>query len=172
MTATPGQAFLQFSIAKLEQLCGRIEICLSQLTDEQVWWRAGESLNAVGNLVLHLCGNVRQWIGSGVAAQPDTRLRDAEFAARDGASREDLGIMLRTTVTEALAILRALPEQRLLEAITVQGYRLTILEAVYHVVEHFSQHTGQILLLTKTLTGRELGFYRHLGTPSHSEKTP
>jgi uncharacterized damage-inducible protein DinB len=159
---TSDEIFLKFSTDKLEQLHGRIQDCLSRLTPEQIWTRGSENENAVGNLVLHLSGNVRQWIGSGVAGLPDYRQRDTEFDARGGKSCEELTELLRMRVVEAAAIIRAVPPARLTERITPQGHDVTVLEAIAHVVEHFSQHTGQIILLTKMLTGDDLGYYQHL----------
>jgi uncharacterized damage-inducible protein DinB len=165
--------FLDYSVKKLQQLTDRIATCLGQLTEEQVWARGSENENAVGNLVLHLCGNVRQWIISGVGQQPDTRERDREFAERGGVPVADLTARLRATVSEANAVIGGVTHQRLGERITVQKYEMPVLEAVYHVVEHFSGHTGQIIFATKMLTGTDLGFYRHLNTSAaHGRKTP
>jgi uncharacterized damage-inducible protein DinB len=159
---TSDEIFLKFSADKLEQLHARIQDCLARLTPEQIWTRNSENENAVGNLVLHLSGNVRQWIGSGVAGLPDNRQRDAEFDARGGKAPGELIELLRTRVGEAVGIVRELPCARLTERITPQGHDVTVLEAIAHVVEHFSQHTGQIILLTKMLTGEDLGYYQHL----------
>src|ERR1700720_1568964 len=160
------EAFLDYSARKLQQLGLRIETCLGALNQDQVWARAGDNENAVGNLVLHLSGNVRQWIVSGVGGQTDIRDRDAEFSAKGGASVADLAQRLRATVDEAVAVLKAVPEQRMRERIVVQKYEVTVLEAIYHVVEHFSMHTGQIIFATKMLTGSDLGFYQNLRTSS------
>jgi uncharacterized damage-inducible protein DinB len=156
------EIFADFSADKLKQLSSRIEDCLAKLTDEQIWTRESDNGNAAGNLVLHLCGNVRQWIGTGVGGAPDIRDRDSEFAARGDKSTSELTELLAKTVDEALPVLRSLNADRLAELITVQGYRVTVLEAVYHVVEHFAEHTGQIVLITKMATSADLGFYRHL----------
>jgi uncharacterized damage-inducible protein DinB len=163
--------FLDYSAIKLEQLSGRIATCLDSLSDDQIWLRSADNANAVGNLVLHLCGNVRQWIGSGVAGKPDTRMRDREFAARGGVSREDLKERLAGVIAEAAAIVRGLAEARLTERITIQGHDVSVMEAVYHVVEHFSGHTGQIIFQTKALTQKDFGFYSYLGK-SAAGKTP
>ena len=161
------EIFIRFSAEKLTELSGRIDECLSKLSYDQVWWRGAESQNAVGNLVLHLCGNLGQWIVSAVGGAPDTRRRDAEFAAKDGANVEELRQKLKHRVDEAAAVIRPLTAERLQERITVQKYNITVLEAVYHVVEHFSQHAGQIMYATKLLTGGDLGFYRHLSNPGN-----
>jgi uncharacterized damage-inducible protein DinB len=163
------QDFLNFSAAQLTQLSGRIQDCLGRLSGEQIWMRNTDNENSVGNLVLHLCGNVGQWIGSGVGGKPDTRQRDAEFAARGNA---ELRNRLDTAVSEAAAIIRNLPIARLPEKTTIQKYDVTLMEAIYHVVEHFAQHTGQIIFATKLLTGQDLGYYKHLNQPKHFETTP
>ena len=164
--------FLEYSARKLRQLCGRIEDCLGRLTEEQIWARGAENENAVGNLVLHLSGNVRQWIVAGVGGQPDIRQRDAEFAARGGATA-DFAERLRGTVAEAVRVIEGLAPERLPERLVVQGYDVTVLEAIYAVVEHFSGHTGQMVYATKMLTGEDLGYYRYLNTTApHGGKTP
>jgi uncharacterized damage-inducible protein DinB len=159
--------FLDFSCRKLEQMAARIAECVASLTEEQIWARWSESSNAVGNLVLHLSGNVRQWLVSGVGGLPDVRLRDAEFTALSG----DLGV-LQDTVREAVAVLRRLPLERLGQRVVIQGFDLTVLEAVYHVVEHFSGHTFQIILLTKAHTERGFDFYGYLRGDDHAGETP
>jgi len=164
--------FIAFSAEKLEQLCGRIEDCLGRLSEEQVWMRNTANENAVGNLVLHLCGNVTQWIGTGVAGRPDQRQRDGEFAARGDVQPAELAARIRAVVEDAAAVIRSLTPERLTERTEVQQYNITVLEAVYHVVEHFSMHAGQILFATKLLTGRDLGYYRHLSAPAHKETLP
>jgi uncharacterized damage-inducible protein DinB len=164
--------FVDCSVARLRQLTDRIGVCLGELNEDQVWARGSQNENAIGNLVLHLAGNVRQWIISGAGARPDTRNRDSEFAARGGSSKADLATRLRETVEEAVSVIAALSPERLLAHVTIQGYDVSVLEAVYHVVEHFSMHTGQIIFATKMLTGTDLGFYRHLSAKAHGEQTP
>jgi uncharacterized damage-inducible protein DinB len=173
MDAELGRLFLDCSSSRLEQLAGRIAACLAMLDTEQIWARGTVNENAVGNLVLHLCGNVRQWILSAVGGAPDTRQRDAEFSARGNVQADELGARLKATVEDALAILRTFPAARLAERVTIQGYSVTLLEAIYHAVEHFAQHTGQIVFATKQFTGEDLGFYKHLSRPGpHTERTP
>ncbi len=164
--------FRTFSASKLRQLGGRIEVCLGKLGDERVWARGGPNENTAGNLVLHLCGNMRQWIGTGIAGLEDVRERDAEFRASGGASAAELAARLRSAVNEAAGWIEAAPDEKLLASVRVQNYDLTGLEAVYHVVEHFAEHTGQIIFMTKRLTGEDLAFYGHLKHAAHAEKTP
>lgn len=176
-TAMPETAidriFLDFSSAKLRQLSSRIDTCLGQLSDEQVWARGSENENAVGNLVLHLCGNVRQWIIASIGGERDARQRDAEFAARGGVEIQELRARLSATVEHAAKVIEKIDTGRLSDRLTIQGYGVSVLEAVYHVVEHFANHTGQIIFATKMLTGTDLGFYRHLSSQAaHGEKAP
>jgi uncharacterized damage-inducible protein DinB len=137
----------------------KIEHCVERLTDEQVWWRAGERSNSIGNLLLHLAGNVREWVVCGLGGAEVTRERDGEFNERRVLPRERLLSALRATLEEADGVLKRLDASKLLEGRRIQGLEVTALAALFHVVEHFSMHTGQIILLTKQLTGGDLAFY-------------
>jgi uncharacterized damage-inducible protein DinB len=172
MTPDLREPFLRFSTSKLLQFEARIEDCLDRLTPEQIWARGSEAENAVGNLVLHLAGNLGQWIGTGVAGKPLVRDRDAEFAARGDVDAVELKRRIRTAVSEAVEVIGGLPAERLTDVIQVQKYDITVLEAVYHVVEHFAQHTAQIIFATKLITRNDLGYYAHLSKPKHEEATP
>lgn len=154
--------FLAASRQTLSKWRERVDKCLAQLTPEQIWWRGQENSNAIGNLVLHLCGNVRQWIVAGVGAAPDTRDRDAEFACRDPLPAAELSARLAAVVREADQVLSRLTEEDLQGRRHIQVYDVTVLEAVHHVTEHFAMHAGQILYATKLLTGADMGFYRRL----------
>jgi uncharacterized damage-inducible protein DinB len=137
----------------------KIERCLERLTDADAWWRASEESNSIGNLILHLCGNARQWIVSGLGGASDLRARQAEFDERALLPRAELLARLKETLAEVDAVLSALDSARLMERHGIQGLEVTGLEAVFHVVEHFSMHTGQIILLTKMLSRKDLRFY-------------
>lgn len=164
--------FLKFSEDKLRQLLDRIEVCLDKLTDAQIWARATENENAAGNLLLHLSGNVRQWITSSLGENPTPRDRDSEFSARGGIGAAHLKATLRSTVEEAIGVIRNLDADRLTRVYKIQNYSVSGLEAVYHVVEHFSQHTGQIIFITKLATGKDLNFYAHLRSSAPHEQAP
>ena len=166
------QLFLTFSVDKLRQLESRIEECLERLSPEQIWWRPSEENNSVANLVLHLTGNVRQWILSSVGGEADTRDRDAEFAPHAEADIPRLRSSLRATVERAVQIIQGLSAERLTQRVRVQGYDESVLGVVYHVVEHFAEHTGQIIYITKALRKEDLGFYKHLNAAAHTQKTP
>jgi uncharacterized damage-inducible protein DinB len=164
--------FLQFSVDKLKQFTDRIEICLKTLTEDQIWARGGENENAIGNLALHLTGNVRQWIVTSVGNHPGNRDRDGEFSARGGQSSAELSAALRDTVEQAARIIADLTTDQLTRTYEIQNYRVSGVEVVYHVVEHFAQHTGQIIFATKMLAGNDLGFYRHLRNADATDQAP
>ena len=152
----------------VEEYLPKIERCLERLSDEQIWWRPNEESNSIGNLVLHLCGNARQWIVAGVGGAADGRDRDAEFARREAVPREELLPLLRTTLSDIEAVLKNLTPETVLERRTIQGSDVDVLEAIFHVTEHFSMHTGQIIMLTKMLTSSDLRFYGFEdGAPVH-----
>ena len=152
-----GELFLGHSVNKLTQMAGYIEVCVERLDSEQVW--QGPQ-NSVGNLVLHLCGNVRQWIGTSIGGAVDVRQREREFAASSRMSTEELLLLLNGTVGEAVAILRGLEPDRLTERVPTQDGERHALEVIYQVVGHFQQHAGQIIFATKQLTGEDLNFYK------------
>ena len=162
---TAESIFLEHAAKKLDTYCGRIVTCIGKLTPDQIWMRGAENQNAVGNLVLHLNGNVRQWILSGVGGEPDYRVRDSEFSARGGIAPAQLTALLQGTVNQAAALIRSLPHSRLVERIRPQDFDVSVLEAIFHVTEHFSGHAAQIIFITKMLTGEDLGFYSYLSKP-------
>ncbi len=137
----------------------KIAAALRAIPPDKLWWRTNPSSNSAGNLVLHLTGNVRQWIVSGVGGAPDIRHRDAEFSASTGPDGESLLVGLRAVCDEAVAVLASLDGAALDESRTIQGRETSVFSAVYHVVEHFSGHTGQIILLSKQFTNDAVRFY-------------
>jgi hypothetical protein len=156
-------AFTQFSRHKLlEQYWPRLRNCVESLSDEQVWWRPNEASNSIGNLILHLNGNVRQWLVSSFRQSDDARNRPAEFSERQMMPTPTLLAKLGATLTEASDVLASLTEADLLKTLQIQGYTVSGLHAVYQVVEHFGIHYGQIVYITKLLRGEDLGFYREL----------
>lgn len=147
----------------------RIVHCLNLLSDEQIWWRPNEASNSVGNIVLHLCGNVRQWIISGLGGEPDRRERDQEFAEHGPIARSELVEKIEKTVNEACRIIRRLTPRELAKPRMIQKFNVTGFIAVNHVAEHFAFHSGQILYVTKMLRGEDLGFTR---LPGEKAKKP
>lgn len=155
-----GRTFITSSRAYFaEDYLPKIERCVELLTDKQIWWRANPQSNSIGNLLLHLSGNVRQWIVCSLGGAPDLRDRDSEFAQRGIIPREELLARLKQTLSEVDATLAKFDPDKLLERRVIQGLDVTALEAIFHVVEHFSMHTGQIILLTKQLAEQDMEFY-------------
>jgi uncharacterized damage-inducible protein DinB len=142
-----------------EESLPRILKCINELTTEQVWWRPNESSNSIGNLVLHLCGNVSQWIYSGLGGFADQRTRQAEFDERGNMGKTELTALLLATMEKVKPVIRNLPADQLLRRRPVQTFQETGLSILVHVTEHFSYHTGQIAYITKMLSGKPLGFY-------------
>ena len=136
----------------------RVAACLRELSAEQIWWRPNPASNSVGNLVLHLEGNVRQWIVSGLGATIDSRERDLEFDETGPILSRTLIARLRRAVTDAARVMNELDDEALAKTYFIQGFHVTGLRAVFHVAEHFSHHAGQIILLTKSLKGKDLKF--------------
>jgi hypothetical protein len=164
--------FLEFSRWKLlEQYWPRLRSCVDSLTDEQVWWRPNEASNSIGNLILHLDGNVRQWLVASFSKMADVRDRPAEFKQRGAISTKALLEQIDRTLQEASEVLARLTEADLVASYEIQGYTVSGLHAVYQVVEHFGLHYGQIVYVTKMLQARDLGFYRELNkTGRHSKE--
>lgn len=127
----------------------KIRQALYALPPDKLWWRPNESTNSAANLVLHLSGNVRQWIISGVGGAPDVRERDSEFSARSGSSAGQLVEVLEHTLSEVDAVLARVTPEQLNESRSIQGRSTNVLSALYHVTEHFSTHTGQIIWIAK-----------------------
>ena len=161
MHTQAGAAFIADSIHYLaKDYLPKIQRCLTQLSEEDLWWRPNESSNSVGNLVLHLSGNLRQWIVSGVGDEEDIRERQKEFDERGPLPKVHVAERLANVVHEACDTLRALNPETLLDTRTIQGNEVTKLQGIYHAVEHFSTHTGQIIYITKMRNGKDLTFYK------------
>lgn len=138
----------------------KISHCIEALPPDALWKRPNDMSNSIGNLLLHLAGNIRQWIVGGIGERDVTRDRASEFATTDGATKEALLEDLQRAVGEVDAVLADLKPDQLLDERTIQGRKTTVLEAIYHVVEHFAMHTGQIVLMTKTFAPGAVSFYR------------
>jgi uncharacterized damage-inducible protein DinB len=145
----------------------KIAVSIGTLEDEQIWRRPNESSNSIGNLLMHMSGNVRQWIISGVGGAEDIRDRASEFAARGSATRGELIESVRATLNEADAVMAGIEDEcaaansdEPLQRICMpQSYEVTALDAIFHVVEHFSYHTGQIVFAAKWLAEGQVSFY-------------
>jgi hypothetical protein len=156
--------FLSFSRRKLlEQYWPRLRACVEGLSEEQIWWRPNDASNSIGNLILHLNGNVTQWLVVSFNREADERDRPAEFNAVGGMTAAALVERLGKTMENAGRVLDRLTASELTAPYEIQGYHVTGLDAVYQVVEHFGLHYGQIVVLTKILAGKDLAFYKELG---------
>ncbi len=151
--------FITQSIFRMDESTHRIQLCLETLPEAAVWQRPNASSNSIGNLILHLCGNIRQYAISSLSGAEDTRVRDAEFAAQAGPGKLELLQRLTSTVEEAKTCIRNMTAAELLRLRYVQGYHLSGMGIIIHVTEHYSYHTGQIAFWIKCLQDRDLGFY-------------
>jgi Protein of unknown function (DUF1572) len=145
----------------------RVQHCLGQLSDEQVWWRPHPSLNSIGNLLLHLCGNVRQWIVAGLGGAADVRYRPAEFAERGPIPKVELLRRLEEVVAQARAVLADQTAAQLLRGRRIQGHDVTGLGAIFDSVPHFRGHVQEIVHLTRCQLGDE---YRFAWVPATPEQ--
>ena len=148
----------------LENLRSEIE---SYSSEEDIWKVADGITNPAGNLCLHLCGNLGQWVASAIGGRPDTRDRKAEFAERRALPKRELIAQLRRTVAEADAALAACPVRELVQPIRVQGFDTTKLAAIFDSVSHFVGHTHQIVYITRLRLGDR---YRFQWSPATKEQ--
>lgn len=151
--------FIRQSAIRFELNLPRIEKCLDEISEEEVWKRPNSSSNSIGNLVLHLCGNMTQYIISGLGGEEDNRKRDEEFAAFGGNTKSELKDRIRVVINRSVAVMQNLREVELLKNRILQGHQMSGISAIIHVTEHLSYHTGQIVFYTKMLKDIDTGFY-------------
>lgn len=157
---TAEEIFLERSRYYLcDEYLSKIRHCVAALPETHVWQRTNESSNSIGNLLLHLTGNVRQWIVGGIGGNEVERDRPAEFSARNGATAGELLENLANALSECDSVLAEVKPEDLAGTCTIQGRETTVLAAIYHVVEHFAMHTGQIVLMTKSAAPGAIRFY-------------
>ena len=151
----------------LDSCVAKIKHCLGQLTDEQVWWRPQEQLNSIGNLILHLSGNVRQWVVAGIGGAADVRERPREFSEREMIPKEELLGRLDAVVSAATAALAKMTAEDLLRVRRIQGFEVSGLKAIFDSVSHFKGHTQEIICLTRMQLGER---YRFDWVPATAEE--
>jgi uncharacterized protein DUF1572 len=144
-----GRAFLDVARHQMAERVDRIEHCVGQLTDAQLWWRPHEGMNSIANLLLHLGGNMTQWIVSGVGGEPDHRHRPAEFSDRSLAPKAELLEGFKAVVARVDTLLANFDETRLLEPRRIQGFEESVLSTLWHSLEHLGGHTQEIIALTR-----------------------
>jgi hypothetical protein len=164
---TVAEAYVAEARRQIAKAAGVVQHCLGQLTDEQLSWRPQKPMNSIGNLVLHLCGNVRQWIVSGVGGAADLRNRPQEFAQSGPFEREELLRQLGEVVRRADEVLEAVSPPQLLQRRRIQGFDTTGLSAIFDSVAHFKGHTQEIVCLTRWQLGPA---YRFQWAPSTPEE--
>jgi hypothetical protein len=152
--------FLTAAVTRMQLSEADIDRCVDRLSEEQIWSHGGDHENSIANLLLHLEGNLRQWFLHGIDGQPDVRTRDAEFSPTPTLRSADIRRRFAATLAECRAIIGGLPIERLHEMINPQPSgnwpAMSILEAILRVTGHLQLHQGQIILLTKQLTGADL----------------
>jgi len=146
----------------------RIEHCVNQLSDEQIWWRPRAEMNSIGNLMLHLSGNVGQWVVAAVGNVPSKRNRPAEFAQREAIAKEQLLRTLREAVEGAVRAIESIKKsEQLLQGRRIQGNDTNLLTAIFHAASHFEGHTQEIIGMTRQILGNE---YQYLWKPQTPEQ--
>jgi uncharacterized damage-inducible protein DinB len=151
--------FISQAVYRINENTKRILICLKEIDETEVWQRSNKNSNSLGNIILHLCGNIMQYAVSSLGETEDIRVRDKEFSAKEGFTKNELSAKLEGTVDEAVRIIESLTEERLLKTYAVQGFSLSGIGIIIHVTEHYSYHTGQIAFWIKQLKDKDLGFY-------------
>ncbi len=151
--------FVENALYRMDQNTRMIGIAFMQLKEQDVWKRPNETSNSIGNLILHLCGNITQYVISSLGETKDSRARDLEFDTRSGMNKSELHEKLTVTVNRAKEVIEKATAKEWLKKREVQGFSLSGIGVVLHVVEHFSYHTGQIAFWVKQLENKDLGFY-------------
>jgi len=153
------EEFIGQAIHWIDENTQKLATCVQELNDSEIWKRPNLHSNSVGNIILHLCGNMRQYAISSLGNSKDVRERDKEFSADGGYSGAELFKKLTDTVEQAKKIIQSTTEEELLRERKVQGYTHSGIGIILHVTEHYSYHTGQIIFWTKLLKDKDLGFY-------------
>jgi uncharacterized damage-inducible protein DinB len=150
------------SLKVFEENTLKIGACLAELNEKDIWFRPNEHVNSVGNILLHLCGNIRQYVISSLAGVPDIRERDLEFSTPGGFTKAELTANWQDTILEAKTIIDGISPENLLRQRVVQGSAHSGISIIIHVTEHYSYHTGQIIFLTKLYKNIDMGFYTNV----------
>lgn len=143
----------------IEENFPRVLKCLDMLTEEQIWYRPGPESNSVGNMVLHLAGNLTQWVMDGIGGIIFKRSRQAEFDASRTKTKTELIELVNRLKNELTPIIQNISTAELLRVRPVQVFEENGMSILVHVTEHFSYHTGQIAFVTKWITGQQTNFY-------------
>lgn len=158
----------EFEFRVFDEAYARIYKCLTMLNEEQLWSSPNSTIPSAGCQMLHICGNARQWILSGLGGLPDNRDRDQEFMVQDNIRKSDFIFLLENLKSQLNRCFDELDEKDFENIYSIQGFKVTGFSSIAHVMEHFSYHTGQITLLTKIHTGKETGFYSEIDLNQHN----
>ena len=137
----------------------RVIKCLEMLNEAEIWYRPNSQSNSIGNLVLHLNGNLNQWILDYIGGKPFVRNRQLEFDADKTHSKEELIHMLTNLSEELGSCIQSVTSDKLLETLPIQNQQETGISVLIHITEHFSFHAGQIAFITKWLKEQQTNFY-------------
>jgi len=151
--------FIDQSLTSIDENTAKIKACMNQLDEKDIWFRHNQHVNSVGNIILHLCGNIRQYIISSLGGAPDIRERDIEFSTAGGFTNAELTAKWQDTIREAKTIIARVSPENLVRHRIVQGTEHSGISIIVHVTEHYSYHTGQIIFLTKLYKNIDMGFY-------------
>lgn len=149
----------EFETRVFQESYERIYKCLSMINEADLWRTPNQSIPSIGNLILHLCGNARQWILSGLGGRADNRNRDQEFIVQTNIKKAELVFLLESVKVNIRQTLEELKDADISRKYSIQGFDVTGFSAMIHVIEHFSYHTGQITTLTKWLTNKKTDYY-------------
>ena len=170
MTEEFVREFMEQSVYRINENTPKIIICMNELEEAEIWKRPNGVSNSVGNLILHLCGNITQYIISSLGETADTRERDKEFSVTGGYSKSELIDKLKSTAEKAISVIKNMNVDGLLRKRYVQGFQSSGMGNILHVTEHYSYHTGQIVFWVKILRSKDLGFYAGIDLNKKNEQ--
>jgi hypothetical protein len=162
-----GALYLAESRKQFIKARDRINHCLNQLDNADIWWTPQEPCNSIGIILQHVCGNLRQWVLAGVGGAPDTRNRPEEFEMKERTSKADVQQMVNKVFDDVLAALKNLAPESLIDQKRIQGFDASVLGAIYVAVTHLDIHGGQILYITRLRKGAD---YQVFWKPSTKEQ--
>jgi len=157
------------ALYRIDESTRMIQKSLNDISEEEFWQKPNDSLNSIGNLILHLCGNITQYIISSLGETEDQRNRDTEFSAKENASKSEILNQLEHTVDTAKRVIFDTNVAQLLKVRSVQGFTFSGVGVIIHAVEHYSYHTGQIAFWVKQLKNKDLGFYDGIDLKIHNK---
>jgi len=163
--------FIDQSVYRIDENTSKIIKCIDLLSEDEIWHKPNASANSIANLIIHICGNIRQYAISSLNYTEDKRERELEFTTNGGLHKEKLLQELNQTIDDAKEAIKNIPEEKLLKTRSVQGFNFSAVGIIIHVTEHYSYHTGQIALITKLIKNQDLGFYAGIDLNTKNKTT-